>query len=224
MRRVESFRSVEDEQVRRHLRRHRDLNPVPRRFVAGGKCVRPFARRRNFDGKSRFLYRHRRPTHRPTRPYTTAAAAPDASSRNPHGLFLSIRPRSFSFSQNVSIRSESGSRLTGTFARQGFRYAFGSSIVMSMIEVPDVAPREALGHARRVGLRMPRSGVDPGAAVQPVGLDYQRVAFPASDRIAQPAGLRIASGAAGRRGTPAGTSGSWTFRTAARPAPASGRS
>src|SRR4030095_9750893 len=49
---------------------------------------------------------------------------------------LNIRFTSFSFSQNVSIRSESGSRFTGTLAVHGFTYAFGSLIVMSMSMLP----------------------------------------------------------------------------------------
>src|SRR5437667_323894 len=59
------------------------------------------------------------------------------------------------------------------------------------VRVSDVAPREALGHTRGVGLRVARPGVDPGAAVEPGGVHHERVTFPASDGITEPCRLRI---------------------------------
>src|SRR6185295_1560215 len=38
---------------------------------------------------------------------------------------------------------------------------------------------------------MAGAGIDPGAAVEPGGLHDQRVAFPASDRVAEPGRLRV---------------------------------
>ena len=52
---IEGFRSVKDEQVRRHLRRDHDPNLVPRRFVARGKRVGAFSRRDELNGITGFL-------------------------------------------------------------------------------------------------------------------------------------------------------------------------
>ena len=56
---VEAFRSMEHEKIRRHLRRHQDLDPVPRRLIARRKRERTFARRDDRDRISRLLRRDR---------------------------------------------------------------------------------------------------------------------------------------------------------------------
>ena len=60
MRRIEAFRAVEHEEVRRHLGRHQDLNLVPRRLVSVGKRVRTLAWRDDLDGIGRLLRPHHR--------------------------------------------------------------------------------------------------------------------------------------------------------------------
>ena len=43
MRGIETFRSMQHEEIRRHLRRHHDLDLVPRRLIAGRKRERALA-------------------------------------------------------------------------------------------------------------------------------------------------------------------------------------
>ena len=60
MRGIETFRSMQHEEIRRHLRRHHDLDLVPRRLIAGRKRERALAGRDELDRIAGRLHRRRR--------------------------------------------------------------------------------------------------------------------------------------------------------------------
>ena len=66
------------------------------------------------------------------------------------------------------MRSESGSRLIGTFTRQGLRVHLRIVDRDVQVEVSEVAPREALGHQRHVGLRVARPGINHAQPFRPL--------------------------------------------------------
>src|SRR5207244_11315496 len=76
----------------------------------------------------------------------------------------------------IGIRKQGGRDLRGPGLQVRFRIVDRDLDV----HVPDVAPREALGDTPRLGLRMARSRIDPGAAIASAGLDDARLAFPVS--------------------------------------------
>src|SRR5205823_11410794 len=58
------------------------------------------------------------------------------------------------------------------------------------LDVSEVHTPESLGHAQLFGMRMTRS-IQPRAIVEPRAVDDERVAVPASDRVSEPARIRI---------------------------------
>ena len=59
-----------------------------------------------------------------------------------------------------------------------------------VVQVAEVAAAETLGQTERLGLWM-SGAVEPTLVVEPGGRDDQRVAFPSSDRVAEPRRVRV---------------------------------
>ncbi len=107
----------------------------------------------------------------------------------PH--FPTICSTSFSFSvQTYSPISSLASSSDGSRDFPGLRIS--SRIVDREFdfEMSQIGPPEALDDVHHFSVRMTR-GIEPRSIVEAHGVDYQRVAFPMSDRMSHPHRIRI---------------------------------